>query len=182
MSLRFLFPCPNCDAKFELVTKQAGQSLTCPSCDNKTEAPKLGLLRQLETVGEAPASSNRRAQTGAASGSWKNLLFVCGLGLAILAGTAGYFLYKHAQSRTVQLDIEKAIKSVEDEVDQASPARLMQMYESLGVEKGLGDWVEQPYVGENKQAQILKNIAYGLFAVAGIGLFTLLISFVVPRS
>ena len=92
MSLRYIFPCPKCEHHFELVTKQAGQDLDCTECDTSFEAPKLGKMRQLETVGGETTkpipASNKRLQ---------NSLFVGGLAIAILAGGAGYFVYDYAR-------------------------------------------------------------------------------------
>ena len=177
MSARFQFPCPHCESKFELVTKQAGQTLTCQQCNKTCEAPKLGTLRNLEPVGGA-------APTASSDSSWggrKSLLFVFGLGLAILAGTAGYFLYQNASSRYTEFDLEKGLAQLDSDIDGFTPAMVMRKYQSLRVEDGLGDWVEQPRVGENKQAEILMNFSYGLFGLAGIGLLLLIIGLVIPK-
>jgi len=50
-------------------------------------------------------------------------------------------------------------------------------YIQMNVGEGLPEWVEQPHVGENKQAAILKNVAYGLFGLASLGLLALIGSF-----
>jgi len=84
MSPRYLFPCPDCGHNFELVSKQAGQELVCSDCSNSTEAPKLGTLKQLETVSAGQANASSAARNGS-SGGWKNIVFVGGLALAMIA-------------------------------------------------------------------------------------------------
>lgn len=108
-------------------------------------------------------------------------MFVSGLGLAILAGVAGFFLYKHAQSRYTVFDIEDGIAMMESELDEVPPATVLKYYDVLNVDNGLGDWAEQPYVGENNQATILMNVSYGLFGLAGIGLILMIGGFLAPK-
>ena len=180
MSPRYLFPCSQCEHKFELVSKQAGQDLACPDCGAATQAPKLGTLKQLEQVdsGEAPANRIQNSK----SGSWKNLLFVSGLALAILAGAAGFALYRYAQSKVIEFDVAGRVEKYEQWIDEQPPTNVLRTYVQLDTSKGLPEWVEQPHVGSNKQAAILKNFAYGLFGLAGLGLLTLLGSFLVPNK
>jgi len=177
MSLRYLFPCSKCEHKFELVPKQAGQDLVCPNCDNEIVAPKLGSLRQLETVGDPDTA---KADVNSGSG-WKNILFVCGLGMAILAGASGYFLYQYAGNKITIFDVDKSMDSFDQMADEQTPASLIEYYQLMNVPGGLGEWQEQPHVGGNKQAAILMNVAYGLFGLACLGLLMLVGSFVMPR-
>ncbi|MDG1875471.1 MAG: hypothetical protein P8J27_16285, partial [Mariniblastus sp.] len=121
MSLRYLFPCPQCGNEFELVSKQAGQQLVCAKCGSPTVAPKLGSLRQLETLGQ---EANISANSG--SGGLRNLLFVCGLGLAILAGIGGYFLYQYAESKITEFDVNKTMDTFDVWADDQPPSVVAQ--------------------------------------------------------
>ena len=181
MSIRYLFPCPSasCDHKFELVGKQAGQTLSCPKCNSQVEAPKLGELKRLETTGEIEPSS--RASKSSGGSRLKNFLFVSGLGLAIVSGLCGYFLFQHAKSKQTSFDLEGLLSQFEQAADNQGPVNLLRHYESLDLDGGLPEWTEQPYIGESRQAEILMKGAYGLFALSGIGLLMLLGSFVVPK-
>ena len=182
MSLHYLYPCSNCEHKFELVTKQAGQDLVCPSCGAANLAPKLGTLKQLEQVDSAGGSKPRASQTRKSNaGSWKNALFVSGLALAVLAGAAGVGLYQFAQSKVIEFDVEGRLAEVEKWVDEQPPANILGTFITMDVGKGLPEWVEQPHIGSNKQAAILKNFAYGLFGLSALGLLTLVGSFLVPK-
>ena len=182
MSLRYLFPCSNCQYKFELESKQAGQDLVCPSCEATVLAPKLGTLKQLEPVDSLSDSEHRSNQTkDSNSRSLRNLLFVSGLALAVLAGAAGLALYQFAQSKVVEFDVEGRLAEFETSIDELPPTVVLQTYVGMNVDKGLPEWVEAPHVGSNKQAVILKNFAYGLFGLSLLGLLTLACSFLVPK-
>jgi hypothetical protein len=169
MSLRYQFPCENCDHVFELVSRQAGQELKCPECEATSSAPKLGELRQLETIGSddsLPASKSR--------GGAKNILFASGLALAILAGAAGIGLYQYANSMITEFDIDKTMQSVDEWFDAAPPSDVVAAFEGMQVDQGLGDWQEQPIVGDNRQGAILRNVSYGLLGLAGVGLLLMI--------
>ena len=182
MSLRHLFPCSQCEHKFELVNKQAGQDLVCPNCGAAGQAPKLGTLKQLELVDSESDSKRPANQTQiSSSGSWRNVLFVSGLALAILAGAAGLALYQYAQSKVIEFDVAGRVEAYEKLIDELSPTGVLGTYVNADLSQGLPEWVEQPHIGSNKQAAILKNFAYGLFGLAALGLLTLLGSFLVPK-
>lgn len=172
MSLRYLFPCQNCDHVFELVSKQAGQDLKCPNCQATSSAPKLGSLRQLSVVGE-----DELAPSSAANGGAKNSLFVFGLALAILFGAAGIGLYQYANSLITEINIDQKMEDMDKWLDGIPPSDVVAMFEAMQVDKGLGDWQEQPYVGDTRQGTILKNFSYGLMGLAGVGLLLVIGSF-----
>ena len=178
MSLRYLFPCENCDHVFELVAKQAGQDLKCPKCEAASSAPKLGTLRQLETIGGAESKPS-----GAANGATRNSLFVIGLAMAIIGGAAGAGLYQYATSMIREFDIHKVIDNFDAWIDEQAPSDVVALYETMELDKGLGDWEEQPHVGSNRQGRILRNFSYGLMGISGIGLLLLVGSFLFgPRG
>jgi hypothetical protein len=157
---------------FELVAKQAGQELKCPQCETSCPAPKLGSLRQLETIGGAEPSSQE-----AASGGARNGLFVAGLALAIFAGAAGVGLFQYGSSMIVKFDVVQEIDSFDEWMDDRPPAEVVAVYEAMDVERGLGDWVEQPHVGSTRQGRILQFASYGLMGLAGVGLSLVIGSF-----
>ena len=172
MSLRYLFPCGNCDHVFELVSKQAGQDLKCPKCEAISSAPKLGSLRQLDTVGGTEPNPKDTANGGA-----RNSLFVLGLALAIFAGAAGIGLYQYGNSMITEFDILQVVENLDEWMDDRSPAEVVALYEGMDIESGLGDWEEQPHVADNRQGTILKNASYGLMGISGIGVLLIIGSF-----
>ena len=62
-----------------------------------------------------------------------------------------------------------------------SPVQLWDAWQQQEFEGGLGEWTEPIYARYNKQSEILKNFAYGLLGLAGLGVITLLASFAMKR-
>lgn len=178
MSLRYKLPCPSCDHVFELVTKQAGQELTCPSCKAVHTAPKLGTLRQLETVGTAGTEKSANPNLGRT----KNSLFVAGLAIALIAGAAAFGLFRYGQSMLVEYDVDAIADSFDSWMDERKPSEVVGVLQQLQLEEGLGDWNEQPHVASNRQGTILVNTSYGLMGLSGMGLVLLISSFFAGKS
>ncbi len=180
MPIHYLLPCPNCEHQFSLTTSQAGQPLECPECSNATNAPKLGTLKQLP-VSEG-SSTTPTATTNGTIG-WKRYVFVLGLVTAVVAGIAGVSLYSYSQSLFTPADVEGHISLIDQDLDQCSPVVLWDIWHdpSRNFEEGLGEWAEPTYARYNKQSAILKNFAYGLLGLAGLGALTLLSSFAIKQ-
>lgn len=177
MSLRYLFPCENCEHQFELVTTQAGQELECPQCQHRSEAPILGKLRQLKLVDDlTPPLVNRESGRGL-----KNYLFAGGLAIAILAGVAGGWVYQYASSMINEYDVTEVLNEFDSWVDELNPAQVVQFYEEMKVGEGLSEWREQPHIGETRQGRILQKFACGLLGLSGLGLLMMLGSFLIRR-
>ena len=177
MSRRYLFPCEYCEHQFELVATQAGQELECPQCHHRSEAPILGKLRQLESVDDLMPRSVKRDSIG----GLKNYLFAGGLAIAILAGSAGAWVYQYGSSMINEYDLTELMDEFDARVDELSPAQVIGLYETMNVGEGLGEWREPPRVGATKQGKILQKFSYGLLGLSGLGLLTLFSSFLVPR-
>ena len=175
MAPQYLLPCEKCEHQFEIVTKQAGQSLECPKCKHQTEAPKLRVMRQLEPAAATDVGPQRTGNR------LKNYLFSIGLAVTILAGAAGGGLYQYANSLIFEYDIADYIGEMEARFDQLSPAQVVAVYESMNLEQGLGDWQEHPQKGSNKQGKYLLQFSYFLLGLAGLGGLTLLSSFFIKQ-
>ena len=63
-----------------------------------------------------------------------------------------------------------------------SPNELMQEWEAMNVEAGLGEWREQIFASYATQGTYLQYLAYGLFGLAIIGALMLLGSFFIRGS
>ena len=130
----YIFPCVNCDHRFELGTKQAGLELTCPQCQHSLEAPMLGKMKQLEVVGGTEA-----VKTVAKSGrGWKNFLFAAGLATAIIAGAAGFGLSYYANMLDPRYEREAQLERFEFAVDNITSSQLVEFYQEMDVDSGLG--------------------------------------------
>ena len=177
MSLRYLFPCSNCEHQFELVATQAGQELTCPGCQQPVIAPRLGKLKQLPPAdGEAAPTKSEKPKTN-------NLLFSGGLALAIICGICGVALYMYGNSMITDFDVNEKIAEFDKWVDNLSPAEVVSYYYYVDVESGLGDWREQDLTKKNTQGTILKNTALGICGLAVVGLLLVIGSFFAkPKS
>jgi hypothetical protein len=131
-------------------------------------APRLGELKRLpvsETVGVSDNKSTGQSRKGGG-------LFVVGLLLLLLGGGGGAGLYVYASQKlfNYEEEVEAVLANADVEIAASSTKELIQTYDMLPIEKGLGAWQERPYVGNHKQGVILTNIAYGLFAIGGLGL------------
>lgn len=175
MPIHYLLPCSDCEHQFQLTTSQAGQPLQCPQCDTVIDAPKLGTLKQLPTLEDA---STKATAAGNQTAGWKRHVFAIGLMTAVAAGIAGAALYWYSQSLFTPVDVDGHIELVHQELDKCSPAELWQIWhQQTDLEDGLGEWAEPKYMGQNIQSNHLKNFAYGLLGLAGIGVLMLLSSF-----
>jgi len=104
-------------------------------------------------------------------------LFTAGLALAVLFGGAGLGLHLYARSLQTPIDVEEYVQRAREEVRSLKPEQLYGLATSLAKTEDLGDFSEPPFLKNNKQGDILSWLAYGLYAVGGIGLLMLLGSF-----
>ena len=164
MSSRYSLTCPDCQHSNEILTTQAGQDLACANCQKTIQAPRLGELKQLPVVSAAESTNSPQSKKGGG-------LFVAGLLLLILGGGGGAGLYYYASQKLFdyEKEVEGVLANANVEIQAASTKDLLQTYDMLPIENGLGAWQERPYVGNHKQGVILTNIAYGLFAIGGLG-------------
>lgn len=177
MPPQYLLPCDNCNHQLIIVPKQAGQDLECPQCQHPVEAPKLGEMKQLEVVG----GTEPVKRPAASSGGLRNLLFVIGLGMAIICGATGYFVNRYASELVYEIDYDQEQKDFEEEVDNLNSAQVVALYEAMQIENGLGEWYEPPYVRYNTQGAILRNVSYGVIGLSGLGVLMLIGSFFIRR-
>lgn len=176
MPPRYLYPCPHCNYTFELATKQAGQSLSCPECQAEFEAPKLGILKTLEVAANShPATQNSFA------GGIKSSLFVAGLAIAVILGTAGSLLYVYSSKLIGRVDIAKGSEVFNEEVNLYTDSQVVEKFEQMNVSDGLGEWKEQKVVRYSNQGRILQTTSYGILGLAGVGLMMLIGSFFVRQ-
>lgn len=172
MSPRYSLNCPHCQHLNAVSTTQAGQDLECDGCQQTIQAPRLGQLKQLPVIETAaPAIAKKGGQGGK--------LFVLGMLMLIFCGGGGAGLWYFASGKLSNYEtvVEEEIQRVDSLVDEANVIDLAQIYETMPLEAGLPAWQERPYVGQNKQGIILRNISYGLLTIGGIGLICAVIGF-----
>ena len=173
MAQYYLFPCSSCDKDFEVDIKSAGMDVSCPFCEQKISLPGM---RQIKTL---PIAQQKETSSKAAGPSaTKRFLFAAGLLVAVLGSLSGLCLSFYADSLATELKLEEKIEFGSAYVDTMTPGRLWETWDMMAT-KGLPDWQESQDVRYNKQAGYLKSIAYGLLALGGLGLLSLLASFFV---
>ncbi len=161
MSLRYLFPCPECGHSVELVATQAGQQVVCSGCQHVFEAPRLGEMRQLPKVGNESAKPTYSPL--------KRFLFAGGLALFVVLGLSGLGLYQYASSMIIELNLEESFVGWNQHVDDMSPDDLWQEWNAMDVKAGLGQWEEQVFARYETQGKILQTMAVALLGLAGLG-------------
>lgn len=184
MPVQYLLPCEHCNHTFDIVATQAGQSLQCPECQQQTTVPTLGELKKLKQVDSRGASNTSSAAPGGRPQRMKSVLFATGLLLAVVAGIAGLTLFLYSRTLYTDFALESSLNQLTDQLDTLEPAALLELYrgQAAQTQSGLGEWRELPFVRYNKQATILANFAYGLFAIAGLGLVAMLSSFFIRQA
>lgn len=140
MSQQALVPCPNCQKTVSVEFRHAGQDRTCPSCQHVFAAPKLRELKLL--VPEATVEAPRSKARGSGSYPLRNLLFVLGLGTALLAGIGAYLIFQYSKS-TLVFD-EKNTKSyaleAEENLESKTPAELWDGWDTILAARTLPAW------------------------------------------
>ncbi len=179
MAIKYVFSCPHCDAPTELLATQAGQEMACESCSAAFSAPKLGDIKSLPVAaGQSAGNQAGRAQTksGSVIKSW---LFAGGLLLAVAAGIGAFAVQNHAQSIYVEFDLDEAIQSENDRVEEALPTEIYQLAVAAAKEDFTLEWREPYYRAANKQSSVLQGVANGLWGASGLGLLLLIASFAI---
>lgn len=186
MSNLFQLPCPWCDAKIEISLRQAGQTLSCTACEKDVEAPKLGEIKKLPPSESSESfTSNGRKDSSRGAGrkgstsTTRNGLFTAGLALAVILGGAGLGLHMYARSLHTPVDIQEQVELTREEVLSLKPEQIYGLATAITKNEELGEFSEPPFLKDNIQGSILTWIAWGLYALGGLGLLMLLGSFFV---
>lgn len=165
-------PCPKCDNAIIVTTRQAGQAVTCSECNETSVAPSLGALKRLPAVGGVSKPEQGGASTRSGAG---NALFVFGLLLATLGILGGGGLYYYGNQQIVDYNVDGAMDRLEPYVDELTGSQIAVLFDQMNVDRGLGEWEEQPHVAQTKQAYILIYFSYALMAVGGVGLMLMVL-------
>lgn len=172
MANLFLLDCSSCNHQLTVSPRQAGQSLTCTECSTQIDAPKLGDLKKLPPASVPATAGDSRKMS--ATGRW---LFTIGLALAVIAGVTGFGLQRFASSLKTELDIDAKLAENRESLYKLSPAEIYYFASSIERNDRVGDYAEPSFVKDNIQGTILSNIAYGIYAIAAVGLVMLLAAF-----
>lgn len=184
MSQQALVPCPHCKQTVSVEFRHAGQDRTCPACQHVFPAPKLRELKLLLPESDA---DTRRPKAVSSSYPLRNLLFVLGLGTALLGGISAYLVYQYSKT-TVVFD-EKSTKSyaiwAEENLESKTPAELWDGWDTILDARTLPAWELMGTEDIRRYSTTLQWAVRVFSGMAVLGLLCLACSFLfakVPRG
>ena len=133
----------------------------------------LGKLKMLPV--DQTQSTSEKPRSMSATGRW---LFTIGLGLAVVAGVAGWGVQRFASNLHTEINAEEVLAKNEEAISTMPAAEIYLMASHFEKEDRVGEYKELPFVKNNIQGSILTYIAYGLYGLAATGLAMLLTAFV----
>ena len=102
--------------------------------------------------------------------------------MATAMGLGGFALQTYAN--TLYSDVGQFKEQFEmitsDKIDEMKNYEVFEWWTEMN-KQDLGEWKEHPGVGYNVQSEILTNIAYGMYALGGLGLLGIAASFLVGQ-
>lgn len=177
MAAKYLLPCPQCEATQSVSAIQAGEIITCGSCQAEVEVPKLSGIKQLQIVeSDAPKPSSNRSWSHA-----QGVYFSTGLALLIVGGAIAGFLIQRALKRDVSNEeFEEIVESLEG-VDDFTIGETWEVWEQTIETNPLGEWRESKLEANRRLRRAELMIATPACVVGVIGLGLVVYSFV-PRK
>jgi hypothetical protein len=155
----YLLSCPNCQAELSVAAAQAGDSISCSSCQSEVAIPKLGELRNLPQTaeGQNEVSGGSRSVGGTIAFVVLSLIAV-----GALLG-AGYNAIRWAMIET-NVTHASHLAEIQTEYRKVEPAAMIKEFEDM--EKYSLDLVT-PY---KYQVTANEKSRWGWNAVAAAGL------------
>lgn len=129
------------------------------------DAPKLRDLKRL-----APVHEPTEAVGDARPSPLKAGLFVLGIILMIAGAISGWSLYRVASPMLAQDDFEKRVQMFGQTFDDASPADVWRFMELILEDRELPPFEQAEWRTEFQLGQLFRNVSYGLWGLAGVGL------------
>ena len=133
----------------------------------------LGKLKALPL--DQTQSPKKKPRSMSAAGRW---LFTIGLGLAVVAGAAGWGLQRFASNLHTEINVDEKLAENEEAISNMPAADIYLMASAYEKNDRVGEYKEPPFVKNNIQGSILTYIAYGLYGLAATGLAMLLTALV----
>ena len=176
MARRYQLPCEKCQTRILIETTQAGQSVSCPGCQEQIQIGTLREIRALEADSPTLAEQAVAAKSRSKMSPGSRLMFVMGTLLFFVAGIWGLLAMLNANRLAVEkpgtrID-ERAIKAV----NLAPPATMLELWEEV-TDDALAEWREHPYHVSNRLSQENRTYSYIGFGLAGIGLLAMVGAF-----
>ncbi len=177
MADTYLLPCPECNATIPVTVRMAGQDISCSQCGVSTEVPRLGTMKQLaretnDTDGKSSSGSSSR---------FASALFSLGLLALAVGAIGGFFLHRYAGNMISPVDVQTEVIRTQEQLDEFPSYMIWDLWDSFEKQE-LGEYRETGFVQSNAQGRILMNVAYGLFALSGLGLLAMIVSLAIRRK
>jgi hypothetical protein len=135
-------------------------------------------LGQLKLLPQAQRESGTTDSRGDGS-MLRRWLFTVGLASAVFLGAAGVGIYQYAGSIQREIDTDGAVAAYESDIQGLTDAEVYQVAAGYQSDASIGEYYQPATIKSNKQGEILKSIAYGMLAIAGVGVLALISSFFV---
>ena len=174
----YLFSCTECQKDLEISVKQAGTTQNCPFCEHVINIPGMREIRQLPLSQNEEGADKRGTSSLNETKSW---LFSGGLLVAVISGVLGFALASYAHSIAIESTVKEKIEYGSSQIGSLPPGHLWDAWDGM-TKNGLPDWKETRENRYNKQSGHLKNFAYGLYGLSGLGVVSILISFFFRRQ
>ncbi len=170
MSQMFSVPCPHCQYVLTIAAKHAGQQLLCPGCQKSFDAPKL---RDLKASVPSPVTATK-PHSDARPSLLKAGMFSLGLVLLIVGSISGYFLWQYAGELISPADEHQRAIAFGNTFADSSPAEVWQFMESVVANRELPPFEQAEWRTQDELGRFLRNVSYGLFGLAALGLVALI--------
>ena len=148
--------------------------MVCSNCKANVDIPKLRNLQQYADESSSTVSE-KQTNTAGEQSRLKGLLFALGILITIFSSALGGYVFYTASQKYQPINFEEMMAREEEKIDALPPAMLYDAWTSRPT--SLGNWQEYDYVKKNREAMVLRTIAYIIFSIGGIGLVMVLVSF-----
>lgn len=122
----YLLSCPNCQTDLRVTPAQAGDQIVCQNCQQQVAIPKLGQLRQLPQVSQAPAESAGSSRPVGATIAFVAMSLIA---VAALLG-AGYNTVRWAMIET-ETTLDSHLERIEREYAEVEPGSMVLEFEDM---------------------------------------------------
>lgn len=180
MATAYLLNCHHCQTANEVETRHAGTQMTCRNCQRSLDIPKLRELRNLPLA--RPEEASARFVT--VQNPWRGTLFVGGILALLIGGATGWVIKQGAEPYIHEnITADDVVKSIEGEIDKLSHTQLWDLWtQDFASKRALPEWQEADWRLISDQAVVMRNVAYVLLGLAGLGLAAIISSAFLPNK
>ena len=169
-----LMPCPKCDHSLEVETTQAGQEVTCPSCQASIRSGSMRDIRSLPLAASKPLSASKQRAAKRPANRVFNALYAVSF-LLIFVGLGIGFYYQYWTSFYSQFAEKPSIELPEENLEiikNLKPSQILFEWESIN--PGTIEKRELPrHLKARSRVEQYQSTAYWFYGTAAVGLLFL---------